>query len=249
MALTKKPVYFLRMIAPGVVNCAFFTVPPVIQYLIYHRVVPISYKKHAGATFNLRNYTVGHEQTVNLTIAEALLTTLSTPPYFSSVSIVKDAGTFEYTSPEWMLSNSTQEIISEAHGIFGRDERVACILNLGSGRPGVFSSPEGTQLSEWNRFLEDLATNGERTAESLESQFGNLGLYHRFSVTSGLERSTVLGPGEILTHTSAYLAEVSISRRVDTCMEALKVRDGVISLEQLSMFSTHSWDRDILTHT
>ena len=188
-----------------------------------------------------------HEQTVNLTIAEALLATISTPPLFTSISIFKDAATFEYTGADWTLSNPTQEIIAEAHATFGRDERVACLLNLGSGHPGIVSFPEGTGLLEWNRFLEALATDGQRMAECLESQMGNLGLYYRFSITSGLERSAVLEPGDILTHTSAYLAKTSVSRKMDICVDSLKVRDGVISLGQLSML--HSLSSSTCTDT
>ena len=176
-----------------------------------------------------------HEQAVNLTIAEALLATLSTPPLFTSISIFKDAATIEYTGADRTLSNATQELISEAHAAFGAEEKVACLLNLGSGHPGVFSSPEGTEISEWNRFLEALTTDGERKAQSLESQMGPLGIYHRLSVASGLEKSTVLEPGDILTHTLAYLAEVFVSQRMDTCAILLKARDGLISLEHLSV--------------
>ena len=169
-----------------------------------------------------------------MTIAEALLTTLSTPPLFASVSIFKDAATFEYTGADLTLSNPTREIIAEAHAAFGGEKRVACLLNLGSGRLGVFSSPESTAISEWNQFLQRLAADGERKADGLESQMGPSGLYHRFSVTSGLKGSTFLRPGDIVTHTSVYLAETSVSRKVDICVESLKLRDGVSSLEQLS---------------
>ncbi len=64
---------------------------------------------------------------------------------------------------------------------------------------------------------------------------GPLGIYHRLSVASGLEKSTVLEPGDILTHTLAYLAEVFVSQRMDTCAILLKARDGLISLEHLSV--------------
>ena len=188
-----------------------------------------------------------HEQTVNLTIAEALLVTLSTPPLFTSTSVLKDAATFKFIGADWSLSNPTQEIIAEAHVTFGGDERVACLLNPGPGHPGTFSSPEGTGLLEWNGFLEGLATDGQRMAGSLESQMGNLGLYYRFSTMNGLERSSVLEPGDILTHTSAYLAEISVSRKMDICVDSLKVRDGVVSLEQLSMPFMHSCDEHTLS--
>ncbi|KIM23149.1 hypothetical protein M408DRAFT_28157 [Serendipita vermifera MAFF 305830] len=50
-------------------------------------VVPISYKAAASISFPLRNFEGRNEQTKNLTLAEALLTTITTPPDFTSISI------------------------------------------------------------------------------------------------------------------------------------------------------------------
>ena len=146
-------------------------------------------------------------------------------------------------------SNPSQEIIAEAHDAFGAEQRVACLLSLGCGHPGVFVVPESPESANWNQFLERLATNGEQKAQSMESQLGLSGIYHRFSVIVGLERSAdTLSPGDIVTHAAAYLADVTVSRKMDICIDLLKERDGILSLEQLSMSYTRLRHIYILIH-
>ncbi|KIM23915.1 hypothetical protein M408DRAFT_319259, partial [Serendipita vermifera MAFF 305830] len=198
--------------------------------------VPISYKRHAGSFCVLRNYATRQEQTLNLTVAEAMMATLATPPLFTSTQILKDAATFEYIGADWTLSNPAQETITEAHNAFGADEKVACLLNLGCGHPGVFAAPNLSSSADWNRFLEQLVTNAERTAQNLESQIGRLGIYHRLSVSNGLESTitdTKMGPGDIMAHTKVYLDDTRVSQQMDKCAETLRLREGVIPLEQL----------------
>ncbi|KIM23913.1 hypothetical protein M408DRAFT_248878, partial [Serendipita vermifera MAFF 305830] len=198
--------------------------------------IPVSYKRHAGSICVLRNYATRQEQTFNLTVAEAMMATLATPPLFTSIPILKDAATFEYIGADWTLSNPAQEIITEAHNAFGAEERVACLLSLGCGHPGVFGAPDSSSSADWSQFLEQLVMNAERTAQTLESQIGRLGIYHRLSVSNGLEGAimkTKKDPGDIMTHTKVYLDDTRVSQQMDKCTETLRLREGAIPLEQL----------------
>jgi hypothetical protein len=201
-------------------------------------MVPISYKHHVGPTCILRNFDVRKEQALNLTIFDALQATLATPPLFASTTIFKDASTFEYIAADLTLSNPTREIIAEANGIFGGEARVACILGVGCGHPGVSKVPGESDLASWNSLLERLATDSEQQAQNIDAQMGHLGLYYRFCVTRGLESAEVVtlsDAGILLTHTAVYLSDVAISRKLTVCVDTLKLRDGVASLYQLSM--------------
>ncbi|KIM24491.1 hypothetical protein M408DRAFT_232186 [Serendipita vermifera MAFF 305830] len=144
--------------------------------------IPISYKRHAGSICILRNFSVRREKTPNLTVAEALLVTLATPPLFTPTQISKDSAAFEYMGADWTLSNPTEEIITEAYEAFGAEERVACVMSLGCGHPGVFVAPNVSDIAAWNEFLENLVTSSERKAQAIDSRMGHLGLYHRFSI-------------------------------------------------------------------
>jgi hypothetical protein len=171
-----------------------------------------------------------------------MLATLATPPLFTPISISKDAATFEYIGGDLVLSNPMREIITEAHGAFGSEERVSCLLSLGPGHRGVIGIPsESSGAAAWSSFLEHLAKDGEQKAQSIDSQMGHMGIYYRFRVSEGLgiaSQTAKADPGDFLSHTSVYLGDVSVSRKLDICIDSLKAPDGVISLEQLSRFAT-----------
>ncbi|KIM27338.1 hypothetical protein M408DRAFT_24562, partial [Serendipita vermifera MAFF 305830] len=199
--------------------------------------VAISYKSNAGSIFMLRNYSCRRKRSSNLTISEAILATLATPPLFTSTQVLRNAATFDYIGADWTLSNPTQEIITEAHEAFSADEKVACLLSLGCGHAGIFATPEGSSMAEWNRLLERLVIDGERKAESLGSQMGQLGLHHRFSVSHGLDwdriKTNTTAPGVITQHTQAYLGKLQVSHQVEACANALRLRIRIASLDQL----------------
>lgn len=217
-----------------------FSAIPLNGGLISLSVVPISYKSRVGSTCMIRNFATRREQTLDLTIAEALSATLATPPLFTSTSIIKDAANFEYISADWTLSNPTQEIIAEAYGVFGTEERVACRISLGCGHPGVFSAPGPSDPVEWTRFINNLVSDADCKAESLDSQMGHLGFYSRFSVDSGLETTELSRSpdfGHIVAHTKVYVDKGSVTRRMDLCIEMVRMRDGTVTLDQLSKLS------------
>ena len=165
--------------------------------------------------------------------------TLATPPFFTPIPIFKVASTFEYMGADLTLSNPTREIIAEANRVFGGEAPVACILGVGCGHPGIFKAPEESDLAGWNSLLERLAADSEQRAQSIQAQIGHLGLYCRFCVIRGLEVgevATIPDAGILLTHTAVYLSDVAVSRKLAMCVDTLKLRDGVASLEQLSMF-------------
>jgi len=202
-------------------------------------VVPISYKLGLENTCTLRNFDIRQQQTLNVTIAEALLATLATPPRFSSASLFKDAAALEYVGGELTISNPAREVIAEGHGVFGPEGLIACLLSLGCGHSGVIVAPEESDSAGWSQFLEKLFRDNEQKAQIIEAQMGHLGLYHRFSVTRGLERRTSTNTpklGDVLAHTAVYLSAVTISRKMDLCVDSIKIRDGIASLEQLSEF-------------
>ena len=201
------------------------------------RVVPISYKKHVGSSSILRNFTVRQEQALDMTITEALLVTLATPPLFDSISIVKEYSNFEYISGDLAISNPSRKVIAEAKAAFGSEGLVACLLNLGCGHPGVIATPEDSDLSKWNQFLESLVTDNEQAAQEIQAQMDHLGIFHRLSVSLGLDgRPGNVAPSirDIVTHTETYLADGSVIEKMEICIDALKTRLGISSLEQLS---------------
>jgi hypothetical protein len=141
----------------------------------------------------LLNFEVRREQTLDVTIAEALVATLATPPLFSYISLFKDAATFEYAGGDLAVINPIREIIAETPGTFGAE--VACILSLGCGHPGVISAPDNARSSSWKSFLERRVKDSETPAQIAAAQMGHLDLYQRFSARGGA-RYLIRAPGQ-----------------------------------------------------
>ena len=197
------------------------------------------YKNHVGITYVLSNSATRREPPTNLTISQAMLATCATAPLFTPVAISKDFSTFEYISGEHGLSNPVREIISSAHGAFGDQATVACLLSIGCGNPGVTKSPAGTSLDSQVDFLERVALDSERAAQEIAMQMRQLTLYHRFSVKYGLEVTSFLvskDPSDVAIHTTTYLNDLDVVDAVTRCTNALKDMDGFSTLEQLSEY-------------
>jgi hypothetical protein len=228
------------MSALNTVNCRQF---PYFQRLglTQRSVVPISYKRHVGSNCMIRNFQVRQEEPLNLTVTEAMLATLASPPLFASTSVFKDASIFEYISADLTLSNPIRQIIKEAYRTFGEAARVACLLSLGCGHPGVAVPPEDSNLISWNQFLTRLVIDSERKAQDIDEQMGHLGLYYRFCVPQGLEQNEWMStpqPESIISHTVVYLSGDPVSSKMTESIDSLKLRDGSASLEQLSQSYT-----------
>jgi hypothetical protein len=202
--------------------------------LSIHSAAPISYRQHVESTCTVRNFSVRQEPALNLTIREAILVTLATPPLFSSNLILKGAAKFEYVSGELILTNPIREIISEARACFGPGNHVACLLSIGCDHPGNLSVPDDSDMATWNTFLRKIITNNEKEARNAARQMNHLGLYLRFPVDCGLNASplnAIPSMEDTPTHTTSYLSDTSLS--VERCVELLRLRNGISSVEQL----------------
>jgi predicted acylesterase/phospholipase RssA len=195
------------------------------------------YRNNVGVPCILRNYVVGHEPPVDISIAEAMLATCATPPIFSPTSIEKDFATFEYVSGDVALSNPTREIIAEAHRAFGGDSTVTCLLSIGSGHGDVKAVPSGSNAAAWVEFLDRVTKDSEKTAQEMAAQMKDHTLYHRMSVDNGmdaLKSDLSKDLTAITTATVVYLNDIEVSERAERCVEAINYGNGFATLEQLS---------------
>jgi hypothetical protein len=134
--------------------------------------------------------------------------------------------------------NPTRELVSEAYNLFGRDAYVSTIMSIGSGRLGALAAPSTASKDEWANVLRDVVKGCEQVAQEMETQVGHLGIYHRFSVEQGLQRIYGAGPNDIgwlNTQVYSYLDDAQVSRKLDHCVESLRLRQGQVTLEKLSM--------------
>ena len=116
-------------------------------------------------------------------------------------------------------NNPTLQAVEEAHNAFGKDQKVACLLSLGTGKPGNRSvTMESAQLAQM------IARDTESTAEQLDRRYSGLQIYFRLSVDRTLELGTASRTIEqrasrIMTYTSTYLETHAISETLSCCVK------------------------------
>lgn len=144
----------------------------------------------------------------------------------------------EFIGGSLRCNNPSRELLREARNVFGNDQRVACLVNIGSGKPQILSlREENRTLDGVARVLEEIATDCETEAEQLADQFAETGIYFRFSVDRGLE---LVGLhewkefGKVEAHTKTYLETGRTTRLVDLCLKSVNTRIGSITIQQLS---------------
>lgn len=189
----------------------------------------------------------------DVTIVESIRASMASPSIFKPIHIgpkgtrtggPKDLGQ-EFIGGSLLCNNPTQELLKEAVNVYKGERRIACILNLGSGKPQILTLKEETQtLDNVVRMLEEIASDGESEAEKLIDRFENTGVYFRLSVDRGLETVGIAEwreLGKIEGHTQTYLNTSATTRLVDLCLKTLSNKIGLVSLTQLSMcpFNPH----------
>jgi hypothetical protein len=134
--------------------------------------------------------------------------------------------------------NPTRELVSEAYNLFGEDAHVSTILSLGSGHLGALAAPSVGLKDKWAEISTEMVKGCEQVAQEMEMQVGHLGVYYRFSVDQGLQRIYGVDLDDISwlnAQVHSYLAEAQVSRKLDHCVENLRLRQGQVTLGQLSM--------------
>jgi hypothetical protein len=190
------------------------------------------------AKVKLRSYRIRNEQPTNITVVEAILATCATQSMFLPISIGPALSRKELLGGAMGCGNPTRELVFEAYSLFGKDAHVSTILSLGSGRLGAMAAPLTGSKEEWMDVLRDMVKGCEQVAQEMEIQVGHLGVYHRFSVEQGLQRIYGVNLDEIgrlNTQVDSYLDDAQVSRKLDHCVESLRLRQGQVTLEQLSM--------------
>jgi len=177
-----------------------------------------------------RNYQA-RQASYNPTIVEAVRVVWATPGLFSSVQVGPGIVQEELVSASSGFNNPTLEVLKEVHQTFGLDATVSCLLSLGAGRAPISSvSADGIAIP---KALEQLAMDGEKTAEEVERRVGRLGVYFRFSVDRGLEFDKLSLPvGKITAHAGQYLLDSTVSKNIDSCIRSCE-KESRVSLDQI----------------
>lgn len=180
---------------------------------------------------------------MDCTIVEALSASMASPSMFESVSIGPPGFEQAFIGGSYTCNNPTRELMKEAMLIFGEHQRMACLLNLGSGMSRALSLDEENQDDDAiAAVLEGIASDGEIMAEELSNQLNETGVYIRLSVNRGLETigsRNWMELGNIELHTRVYLQRTHARQTMEKLSAMIKNATGSVTLVQLSELDGH----------
>jgi hypothetical protein len=139
------------------------------------------------------------------------------------------------------MVNPINQLLTEAHAIFGQTQKVACVLSIGSGEAGPVSinmnggTPPPYQLPQLSSSARKL------TSDEAYRRYEKTGIYHRFSVENGLESSEGLSShdfGKIRAYTEAYLSQPRTDKEL---MHAVEVSEtgSLITIDSLCTYGLY----------
>lgn len=164
------------------------------------------------------------------------------PPEFAPVSSGSGFRKRNYITATGAI-NPVQEVITEAHRLFGGEAKVVSLLSLGTGHPGVFSFPSAGGEAAMHKVMQKMMQNCEQRAQEVEQRIGRVGIYSRFSVEQGMQNDSpgqIDDPEWIMAQTEVYLTRHETGEKLDLLVENLGTQTAPVTLEELSMSSSQS---------
>jgi hypothetical protein len=162
---------------------------------------------------------------------------MALPGIFSPVSVGPDYAPEEFIGAGFGFNNPTRELLKEAKSEYGDERQIALILSLGSGRPKELSLDIKGELDTTVDLFMKLIVSGEIVEKEISYQLYDIGAYMRLNVDRGVDEIRFHDwdlLGRIKSYTSSYLESELVTRLINRSVIALKEREGVMSLYQLS---------------
>ncbi|KAH8826561.1 ankyrin repeat-containing domain protein [Flagelloscypha sp. PMI_526] len=178
----------------------------------------------------LRNYRPRTGQSPQCTIRQVLHATLSNQAQLPTIGIQDERFLCALNG----YANPTHVLVKELCNAFAKGTEVACLVNIGAGRPcgRPLTDPENVEQ------LSGLLQSCQLVAEDVAAQCHSLGhFFFRLSVSLGLDQEPE--PSEedisyIKGLSMAYLSEDAISTLLDSLEESLCEHFGAVSIERLN---------------
>ncbi|KAH8823155.1 hypothetical protein DL96DRAFT_1683321 [Flagelloscypha sp. PMI_526] len=183
-----------------------------------------------GRVRALRTYRVRASTSPNCTIRQAIHATLANGIHLPSIPIQDE----HFLSATIGYANPSYELTRELSAAFPKASKLACLVNLGSGRPGPLHLTAGGTVEE----LVKLFHSPEAVAQNLASLYNDMGpCFFRFcpifspecfigTVAENLLR-------DVKSHTMGYLGEEETSSQINTAVELFIKCHGVVDVGRL----------------
>ncbi|PVF91881.1 FabD/lysophospholipase-like protein, partial [Serendipita vermifera] len=175
---------------------------------------------------------------IECSVVDALSASMALPTLFSPVTIGPEYAVEEFCAGGLGFNNPTRELLKEAQSTYGGERRLSVIVSIGSGLPKELSLEGSTQEEHvMGELLRKLAINCETIEKDISYQLYDVGAYIRMNVSRGLE-DVEMGDwsrlGKVTSCTKQYLESISVVKLLNTTVEFVTKRRGVMSLNQLT---------------
>ncbi|KAH8797321.1 hypothetical protein DL96DRAFT_998454 [Flagelloscypha sp. PMI_526] len=170
----------------------------------------------------------GRSSPIKCTLLEALHATLADLHVLPAIPI--GVGSESFIAATAKHCNPLEALLEETSSIF-KSRIISVIVSVGSGRPNSVSldGQENTAL--------DVAGSSHTVSQSMEFQSTNQPYFFvRFDV-DGFDISDTLQPGDLISHSRAYLAQKEIHTQMDKLVDSLKSRPKRLEARPMSGLS------------
>ncbi|KAG5633852.1 hypothetical protein H0H81_004807 [Sphagnurus paluster] len=186
-----------------------------------------------GAPRIFRSYDVKENQSYNCTIWEAARATSAAPTFFKRIEVGEEGLKEPFVDAGLGCNNPVRQVLNEAHLVYGKERRVACIVSIGTGHPNVIGlqKPDAFQKllpTALIRVLQGIATDCERVSEEFEKEYtdadGRAKVYFRFNVQQGLQNVSLAEwdkLSDVKTHTDKYTGETQVGSNINQLKQLL----------------------------
>jgi len=189
---------------------------------------------HLSASTPTLFCTYPEDHSPDCTIWEAARATSAAPTFFKSIRI----GGTPYIDGGIGYNNPTEAVLDQARLIYP-DQKIACIISIGSGMSSVPRIVKGNLRQKFVpndviRLLIAVATDCESTSESMAQYLRTSpDIYFRFNVVQELQDIRLEEWDRLGRIASPYLNTSETSQKMERAVDVLLQRRGVISIENL----------------
>jgi hypothetical protein len=182
--------------------------------------------------YPIRSYRARGAPPPPFTILQAARACIAAPDRFLPVTIGIGHRKVTLIDATTGFANPAKELLQEAQRVFGEDANVATIVSIGSGKVKITKMSKGDDENALVEALKRVALNTETTHAELEARLHDAFVYFRFNVDHDLDDG--MEASVVHSHTSTYLEETLISRRLDEAMRSIHTRPKGVLLKDLS---------------
>ncbi|PVF94879.1 TPR-like protein [Serendipita vermifera] len=181
----------------------------------------------------IRSYRIRGKRAPKCTIIQAACATIASPGIYEPLVLNQGHNQASYIDATAGYANPTNEGLKEAEKVFGKDQIVATIISVGSGKTSFRFMDNIADEDQVANLFRRIATDTEQVHKDVQNRLRELDIYYRFNVED-MSTSERRDEGTVKLYSSAYLEEDVVSQRLDSTIISIREREGIKPLKELN---------------